>query len=67
MPDKIHKSKVQSILNTNMNLTFVEWLKIIYDDNAFLMVEFGYLLIIFGLIYLTYKRFIKRFEIFINK
>jgi len=24
MPDKIHKSKVQSILNKNKNLTFIE-------------------------------------------
>ncbi len=59
MPDKVHKAKVYSILNQGKALTLLEQLNVIYDDNAFLLLEFAYVLLIVLIIWISYKKVYK--------
>lgn len=67
MHDKIHKAKVNSILTYNKNLDFSEWLKVKFDDNTFLMMDFMYLLIILLIIWISYRKMLQLSEKHVKK
>jgi hypothetical protein len=67
MHDKFHKAKVNSILSHNINMNFSEWLKVKFDDNTFLVMEFVYLLFIVLIIWLSYRKMLPLFEKHVEK
>lgn len=62
MHDKIHKAKVHDILSQGKTLSFLEWLKVKFDDNTFLMMDFLYLSIIVFIIWASYKKVLQLSE-----
>jgi hypothetical protein len=67
MPDKIHKAKVNSIMTRGKDLSLFEWMKVEFDDNSFLIMEFVYLFAIVLIIWGSYKKMLQLVEKHIKK
>ena len=61
MHDKIHKAKDNTILSEGKNLSLMEWFKVKFNDNTFLMMDCGYLLIIVLIVWISYKKMLNLF------
>lgn len=60
MYDKVHKAKIHEIMSEGQQLSFLDWVKIKYADNEFLLFDFGYFTIIALLMFFVYEKLVNK-------